>query len=530
MTETALFANLEARTIRGLLLPFGELSAPSVSKTPPVMFAPAVVELPADPSVVTANENHSQHEPRGRAITLEETPAGIVAEFAIARTPEGDDLLARAADPDPTKRPRLSAELKDLVHQGARVVKAKLTGAAFVPQGAFASAALFAIAPDEAETIRAAVNEAVAAALAAHTEPQTPSDSPSPDNPQGDIMNAAAAAPAAAVVPDGLNPPADPAPVDTTSATGLFAALAYAGRTKDKSVLAPYAGMDALFAISTVQNDGPSGRTIAADTRVPQALGELWKRRRYQRKFIPLFNQEVLTALRITAWRWTVEPEMDDYAGNVAEIPSNAIDTEPVGKDARRLAGGHKLDRRYTDFGDTTVYASYLDKMTESYSRKSDLRILADAVAAATPKDVAALEIPAGVAAGLTGIVDGALAVIESENTPSFSIVSPELWRDIVLTGKNEVLGYLTASLGLEGGDMEGFRILPGPVGAGKVLTGAREALTVYELGGGAPIRVEGLDPHHGAIDPAMFGYVDSIVEAAAALAIVDTALYGTAE
>lgn len=525
MTDTALFANLEARTIRGLLLPFGELSEPSVSNTPPVMFSAGTIELPADPSVITLYEPHAHHNARGRAIALEETPAGIMAEFAVARTPEGDDLLARASDPDVTKRPRLSAEIANFVRDGARAVKAKLTGAAAVPQGAFASAALFALAVDEAETIRTAVNEALATALANIT---TSEAAPAPATTEESTMNAAAA-PAPAVAPPGLNQPAEPPTKDTTTAEGLFAALAHANRTKDKTVLEPYAGADALFAISNIQNDGPSGRTIAADVRVPQAVGELWARRRYQRKYLPLFNQATLTSLRITGWRWTTEPEMGDYAGNAAEIPSNAVDTEPVSKDARRLAGGHKLDRRYTDFGDTTVYASYLDKMTESYARKSDLRILADAVAGATALDVTALEIPAGIAAGLAAIVDGALAVIESENTPTFSIVSPELWRDIVLTGKNEVLGYLTASLGLEGGDMEGFRILPGTIGAGNVLTGAREALTVYELGGGAPIRVEGIDPHHGAIDPAMFGYVDSLVEAAAALAMVDTATYDTA-
>jgi hypothetical protein len=130
--------------------------------------------------------------------------------------------------------------------------------------------------------------------------------------------------------------------------------------------------------------------------------------------------------------------------------------------------------------------------------------------------------VPDGIAAGLAAVVDGALAVIASENSPSFAVVSPELWRDIALTSKNDVLGYLSASMGLEGGDLAGFRIIPGPVGTGLVLVGAKESYTVHELGG-VPIRVEGLDPHHGAVDPALFGYLAKVPNNAAALALVDT-------
>lgn len=524
--DTALFADATTRTLRGLLIPWDQISHPTVSGEDPIMFSRGSVEIPVDVTVLNANRLHSQFKPVARFTKAEDSEIGLIAHFEVAKGPEGDQLLAEASDPDPTKRPKLSAEVAGLVRSGIRAVKARLTGAAFVPQGAFEAAALFAISTDDADKIVALVNEAVTAALATLTDPPAPADPTT----QGGTMTAAAA-PATATAPAHTTPAPGSTPDDGTTADGLFAALAHYGKSKDKSVLEQFAGSDVLFAISNIQNDGPSGRTIAADVRVPQFVGELWKRRRYQRRYIPLFRSAALTALRITGWRWTTEPEVGDYSGNATEIPSNAVDTEPVGKDARRLAGGHKLDRRYIDFGDTTVYSSYFDKMTESYSRKSDLRILTDAVAAATAVDVSALEIPAGVAAGLAAIVDGALAVIEAENTPTASIVSSELWRDIVLTGKNEVLGYLSASLGLEEGQMAGFKILPGPaatVGAGKVLTVAQEALTVYELGGGTPIRVEGIDPHHGAIDPALFGYCDSLVEASAALALVDTAVYGT--
>lgn len=518
MTETALFADVDGRTIRGLLLPFNELSSPSVSNTAPVMFAPGTVDLPADASVVMANEGHSQFQIRGHATTLTETPAGIVAEFAIASTPEGDALLAAAANPDVTKRPKLSAELRDLVREGARAIKSTLTGGAFVPQGAFKSAALFALADEiteelevDAIDIAAIVREAVADALK-NTE-----DSPSEEDKKDDSMTAAAA-----VLPDGLTPPAGENK-DTTSATGLFAAIAQAKHHGDHSALSAYGAGEAMFAISTVQHSGPTSLTIGADIQVPQFIGQLWARKAYERKFWPLFNQGTLTSYKVNGWKFAEgkEPAVAAYAGNTAEIPSNVVDTEPVSADARRIAGGHRIDRRFTDFSDQGFWDAYFSAMTESYARVSDLDALSVAVAQATA--VVPGTVPAGTAKGLAAIIDGALAVIAQENAPSFAVVSPELWRDIALTGRDEVLGYLNASFGLEEGSTAGFKIIPGPVGVGKVLVGAREARTVYELGG-SPIRVEGIVPGNGAIDPALYGYIADVTHNAKALALVTIA------
>lgn len=517
MTDFALFADMATRTLRGLLIPFGELSHPSVSGEAPIMFSTGTVEVP-DISVLNANNLHSQHHPVARFTKVEETAAGLVAHFAVATGPDGDQLLAAAADPDPLKRPRLSAEVRGLVREGVKAVKAILTGAAFVPQGAFPSAALFAIAPDEASQIKDAVAAAVTDALAGFT--QTPASEQPAGNPQGNGAFSMTAPTGVATVPAGLTSPAG-ATQDPTSANGLFAALAHA--RSNGEALAQYADLGALFAISNIQHSGPSSVTIGADTQVPQALNELWTRRPYERRYIPLFGSAALTSMKAYGWKWdpTKEPAVAAYSGNVAEIPSNAVDTIPVTVDAERIAGGHKLDRRYLDFGDTSIYDSYFRKMTESYSRVTDANVLAAAVAGATA--VTPGTVPSGIAEGLAAVVDGALAVIASENAPSFAVVSPELWRDIALTAKNDVLGYLSASMGLESGDLAGFRIIPGAVGTGKVLVGAKEALTVFELPG-VPIRVEGLDPHHGAVDPALFGYLAKIINNAAALSLVTVA------
>jgi len=530
MTDALFTVDPASRRIRGLVLPYGELSQPNVSGTEPVMFSTGTVTLPADPSVVSLSDDHPSGsslipENLGRAVSLEETEQGVVAEFEIARTPEGDALLARATDPTQPK-PRLSAELRGLVRRGAQAVASVLRGVAVVPQGAFQSAAMFAALDEvtEAEELPEAVLDAIDQIVAERldgvrggdtkTPDQAPAESATPN--KEDEMTAGAA-----TIPAGLAPA--PAKKDETTAEGLFAAIA-ASRQGNADALKPYAGGDALFAISTLQHSGPSTVTIGADVQQPAYLGELWKRRKYQRRFVPLLGHSALTSYRAVGWQWDdgKEPVVGDYTGNTAEVPSNALDTKQVTMDAQRIAGGHKLDRRYIDFNDQGVIASYHDHMVEDVARKTDAKALAAIVAAATA--TTAGTVPSGVATGLAAIVDGALDVIATENTPSFAIVDPALWRDIMLTGKDDTFAFLNAGFGLEDGSLEGFKIVPGGTkGSGLVYVGAREAITFYELGGEAPIRVEGIDPHHGAIDPAVFAYWATIVNNAAAIRVVDT-------
>ncbi|MCM3778985.1 phage major capsid protein [Microbacterium hydrocarbonoxydans] len=523
MTDATFSVDIAARTIRGLLLPYGELSSPSVSGTEPIMFGKGTVALPADPSIVTLNEGHDSLEVRGRATALEETDAGIVAEFSVARTPEGDALLASA---NATPRPRLSAEVRGLVRRGVDAISGALRGAAVVPQGAFQSAALFAaldpITDAPADELREVITDAVTDALAATQTPEAATVAPDTTEATEAEEDQKETTVADAVVPATLTAPGAPKK-DETTALGLFAAVAGVKSGNTEAVKA-FAGGDAAFAIATVQHSGPSTVTIGADVQVPNYVGELWKRRRYERRFVPLIGHAALTSYKVIGWQWDdgKEPVVGDYAGNTAEIPSNALDTKQISVDASRLAGGHKIDRRYLDFNDQGVIASYFDHMTEDVARKTDEKALAAIISAATT--TAPGTVPSGIAKGLAAIVDGALGVIGTENAPSFAVVSPELWRDIILSPKDDVLAYLNAGFGLEEGSAAGFKILPGNVGTGKVMVGAKEALTFYELGGEAPIRVEGIDPHHGAFDPAVFAYYAVLVNNAAAIRSVTVA------
>lgn len=501
----------EQRKLRGLLLPFGETSRRS-STGHVATFAAEDIDLPRDPSVVTLNRAHDRHDPVGRATFLEKRTEGVYAEFQLGDTDEADDFLTKGRD----ALRKLSAE----VRYHADGVRARLTGAALVTEGAFASAALFAIAPDEdaspqafADALAALTPEELQEVLALIETPKTPeAEAPAEDNPtpekEEDFMSS--------IVPTtGAETPAKM----NDSANALFAAVANA--KNDREALAPFANAAVDFAIQNVQESGPSGRTIYADVAQPAALGELWSRRPYDRRFVGLINSAPLTGKTATGWRWVQGPEVGDYAGNLAEVPSNVIDTEPVTVTAQRIAGGHKLDRIYFDFNDTSVVESYFRLQVEDYARKTDAKALAAIVAAATT--TAPGTVPTGVSKGLAAVADGALGVIGSENRPSFAIVSPELYRDIILAPKDGTFEFLNASFGLEEGSALGFKIVPGNVGTGKVIVGAKEALTFFELPG-SPIRVDGLDVHHGGVDVAVYGYWASIASNAAAVRSVTVA------
>lgn len=527
------------RLVKGILLPFGELSRRSVSGTAPVMFGPGTVKLPRDPAVVTLNREHDQFAPIGRAVVLEERVSeGIYSEFAIANTDEGDAWLAENVNADGTVKPdgplrKLSAEVSKLVVRAGKAISSALTGGAVVPEGAFASAALFALdepvelAPDDelatCPDCGAQLTVTGPDITLTHNEdgshtvnipaPTTSDAAPAEDNPeerQALMGN---------IVPGG----AQAEVTDRPTLNGLFAAIARGDRESTE----PYADSHVLFALANIQDAGPAGATIGADTDRRGYLGELWQRAPYQRRFVPLVSQETLTDYRMTGWKWVTEPEMADYNGNAEEVPSNAVDTVPVDVEAKRLAGGNRLDRKFRDFNNSEVIGSYLVKQTESYKRKTDAKVVAGILAGSTV--TAPGSVPAGVAKGLAAIVDGALGVIDTENRPAFALVAADLWRDIALMKADDKLAFLNAGFGLEEGDVDSFKILPVRVGAGvgqlpagRVVVSAKEAFTFWELGE-TPIRVEGVVPGNGAEDVAAFGYWTSLVNNSAAIRSVQT-------
>lgn len=526
-TETGLFSIVEDRTVEGLLLPYNEESRLSVSNTAPIKFAKGTIRLPRDPSVVTLNEEHSQFAPLGRAIELRETEEGVVAKFAIANTDEGDAYLAA-----PEKR-RLSPELRDLVRRGADAVTARLTGAAITTEGAFASAALFALGDITEELVDAAVvsdsgdlaieaNElpsTVTVTAGEETKVFTPEDAPTADNPANEetenatMSNAVAPATAAESV------------VDETvkSANALFSAITTAARSGDKSALEAIK-TDALFALADQTYDK---NATDPGKNYEQILGEIWTGDEFERQIVPLFTSGTLTELRFKQSQWVQKPLVDKWDGNKTAIPSRSATRTVSDKMAQRFAGGLDIAREYADFGHTDDIAEIVRQMVQSYKENSDAYVLDEVLAAAT--EVASSTYPTGVSKPHGVLVQGARAVrTEGRARATFAVLADDLYEELLFTPKDGILEYLGGQFGIKDGSFDGFQVVNHPdVPAGHALIGASQSARVLELPG-SPIRVSAQDIARGGLDEAVFGYVGVSIQRPSALVLIDTTGTGT--
>lgn len=511
--EHGLFEKVDGaeRRVRGLLIPYGEQSRTAESqgiRTDPVLFAAGDITLPRDPAIVTLNLDHDRFNPIGRAVLLEQSDAGVVATFDIANTDEGDAYLSA-----PTKR-KLSAELAGLVRKGARAT-ARLVGAGIVAEGAFASAALFAIDPtedqpdeDTEETVEQMVDRKIQEAL-------TGTDKTTDEAPASEDTDAAPAAEeeedvAQATIPATLASEGTTKKDEGLSLSGLFALITRArqGDEKAKEVIAG-AGGEALFALNDVKYDGTGGLN---NVQLPQFVGEVWSARRTGRQVIPQFDQGTLTDTVLKGWKFGTRPEVSTWAGNKANVPTSSPTVSEVLGAIQRFAGGNDIAREFYDFGKTDVIAALLAAYADSYADKSDAWFLAQLIAAAGSGT--AVSVPVGTPAGLGKVVQGALAIVTAGGKPSVAFVAPDVFASIVYTKKDDTLEYLNAAVGtdLTDGSTQGFSIIPrGDLAAGNVLVADRNAATAYELPG-SPIRVNALDMVKGGVDEAVFGYIGAMV------------------
>jgi len=527
----SLTASIADRIVTGLLLPFGEVGRTNLGKF--AIDGPGIIQIPNDVSVLQANLDHDQMEPVARILTATETPSGIVATFKVGENPEGDALLAEIEQGKITgKLKALSAEVKNVVIKAGKAVAGVLTGAAFVDKGAFPSAALLAADTVDDETIaeveqdieevdtttdagvietiedeytdengdvwmrkitRSKVVDGDVVTIDEHVE-LTPmvTDQPTPTQEEPEVDS-----PLNAKVPETLK--ASVTTVDKrieANASDVFNMISTARRTGDRRLMA---------ALEDVAISGVGA--VGTETVVPQYVGELWNGRRFTRKVIPNLASAALTSTSVTGWRFTTKPAVAEWAGNKADVPSNAPVAESYSVPVQRFAGAWDIAREFVDFGQTDVLNSMIGYAVDSYAKQSDLYVL-DEMLTGVGAGTEVGTIPSGIAESLVKLVRGSLNVISNADAlPTFAIVAPDVYEELALIQTNNALEFLSMSLNLEGGQMESFRIIPhASMTAGDVLVGAREAVTVHELAG-SPIRVNALDIAKGGVDEAVFGY-----------------------
>lgn len=528
---TLLSASADDRTLSYRLLPYGEEGRTSLGR---VTASKGVVTLPEDASTLVANMEHDGTKPVARFVSLEESDEGLDCTVRVLNTTAGNDLLIEAAE---GVRTGISVEIEEPVIRKGALLGGTLTGAGFVTQPAFPSAQLVAADAGDlpegfpewmlpSESTSESTEEIVGSDGVTYvitrksvstttvdpktTDGEVPSEeaAPAAEN-EEEVGNSTATAAAPAAAPQGLQAASTPSAPAVHTKGSVFKMLAEAyrvgGERKLRAALADIVPADILGI-----DQG-------------QFVGELWSGKAYERRYVPLFNHADLTSFEVKGWRWVTKPVVAAYAGGKTAVPSAAVETEPVAISAEQIAGAHDIDRKFRDFGDVGFWEAYYRAMTESYAKVSDVKVLTDVLTAAT-------EVEVGATVGdtpevLTKIVDGALAVIDAYATPSFAVVSSDLYRPLLFTKQSDVLGYLNMALGLESGDLSGFRIQSdSTLAAGTVLVGAREAVTVHELPGN-PIRVEAENIALGGVDAGVFGYYAvNVHDAEAIVSVIDAA------
>jgi hypothetical protein len=510
--EAGLFAvDHAARTIRGVLIPWGERSRLTMSKTKPLTFNRSDVPVPRDASIVGLNRMHDRFDPVGRAVEFVDEPVGMVAEFAIANTPEGDAYLA-----EPGNLRRLSPEVRNIRRRPDGTATAELTGAALVDEGAFQSAGLFAIDadPDEGDEDDAAEDENEEtpdeATAPAETEPATPAED---EEEETDVSTE---------VPNTFAP-GNSTKKNTMTAGAMFRAMSAlaTGRATPETIELMRehwgAGETGVFALNDIEYDGASG--VGAQMTPGQWIGEVVDGSTYVQQFANLFGpHKPLTSLALGGWTWGVKPAGGPWTGNKDAIPSNTPTVVPASETASRWAGGHDHAREHIDFGTPGYFESYYAAMVESYFRWVDETIvLAGLEAAATQLEA---DNPAGleIGAAMSKVIDGAVAVVTAGLIPTFAALPVADYKSILKTPNSAVLGYLNAALGFEAGELEnaGFQFRPSALLTNPIV-GSANAADVYELGG-TPVRAEALNIANGGLDTGLFGYAGLHVKNAAAI------------
>lgn len=462
-------ANRDERTISGLVIPYGEVGYTNVGA---IKASKGVLTIPEDVSTVHLNLEHSDTRPVGKAVRLEETDAGIEGTFRIANTTAGNDLLAEVEE---GLRTGFSVEFHDHVIRAGEVLKGMLSGVAAVVNPAFNSARVMASdhgeLPAEEED-----NDTTGETVEEEKVEEMPNENIAP---AGGAENVKVEA-------------------SELNANQAFKAIANGFKTnRVEAALANVTHDDG-------DNDGDGLGEIAA---APAWLGEVYKAAAYRRKYVTLLTQGNLTSYREVGFRWTSKPTVAPYTGNKAEVPTGGITAEPVTFGTQRWAHAADLDRRFIDFGDQEVVRAFTEAQVESYLKVTDADALQRTIDAA--KAVEAGEVPTGLNAALVRIIDGALALVAEDLTPTGAVVGLADYRTMLLTPKDQIAEFLSQSMGFQEGGLEGFRIVPSANADLATATLVLDGSTVKykEFGGGAPVRAEAQHLSNGGVDYGIFGY-----------------------
>lgn len=488
-------------TLRYKLLPYGEVGRTSAGK---VTAARGRLTIPADVSAMFGNLEHAPYVNVSQPVEFTEEPDGLYASVRPLDDEIGQALAGEIAG---GARTGISVEVDDPIVRGGELLGGTLSGYGHVSTPAFPSATLTASdvgdLPDEDEDQEDA-DEA--------PEDDTEDADEAPDDAQeGATMTASTKRPARKPGLPGKTSGTTTKPKLTASAAVQL--LAEAGTGEKLTAALDQLTQAGIFDVSTQ----------------PEWLGELWDGVAYEPEYTPLINSAPLTSLTLQGWRFVNKPDVEDYAGDGAEVPTGPVSLEGYTVKASRMAAGWNVPRENIDFPNPEFWSSFLRLTNDSYAKKIDAKVRAYLLLAANASSLAipAADIPATAPEALVKIVKGAryLRRTLGAGKATMALLGEDLFDAWLFLTSDEAPEYIQAMLGIYSSVLDGITIVgDAAIPDGTVKVGTRATATLHQLGGGTPLRVSTQDVAHGNMTEAVFGYHAIVRHAVTGLVTVTTA------
>jgi HK97 family phage prohead protease len=488
-------ASPSSRTITGVATTYGTQASAS---TGPVIIEAGSLRWAEDLSRLKLLVDHDQTQPVGYATAVTDTDDELTVTFHVPDGDDGDRALTQASN-----------GLRDGLSVGVWTDDDGWTldedGYAHVTSGMLREVSLCALpAIDDARV-------SDVAATAHHGRNTMPEENKTPEVAPAVAATGTAPTPPAAA-------PAAPAPVQQAApvtppgtAGARKVSLRQAARIVSDVVRAGGAAADVRAALADVTSTNLPA-TGSEDMENPFLrdtwLGELWTASKVERPFIDLLGTpRDITGLKVYGWKWEVKPQVANYAGDKAEIPTNSPKLVPAEAGVQRIAGGWDIDRIYVDLGDASLIEALWQAAVEDYRLKTEAAVTAALGAVAVNAPVEETFAAALVSLGATASAMGA-------NISGVGIAS-DLWAEFASLTRDQVPWWLGSgdniNIGTTSGSVGGTRFFVKPnLPAGEYLALDSRAATFYEKN--PPVRVNAIDLAHGGVDLGLFGYHGLIV------------------
>lgn len=512
-------ASATSRTVSGVILRYGEIGHTSKG---PLRVRPGALTFPDDLGRVKLTYEHDRSRARGHLAGVEHFPDHVRASFKVADGPEGDDALREAHD---RTRDGLSFDAVDVLIEGDEIVSGRVIAVGQVGIPAYEDGRIDQIAaastaqegtPMLTDEQRARLEELIAkdaadlsdeerkeldgivAILSTTLAVEAPAAEAAPvqaaATPAAQPVAVAASMPAIPTGGPTPNPAARTQPVKGQAFAQFVGELTAAMQTKSP-------GKVADVVTAALQDITHSAHT--ANIEQPAWSGELWSGLLYEPIWLDLFNSGNLTNWSGVGWRFTSKLEIQDYAGNKAEIPSDNVTTETSTYTAARMAVGVDVDRKFYDFPNEGFVEALWQQVRESWTIKLDAKVRAYALANATTALASDGVTP--IAAQPTLLKAAAVAARALKRRRVGRATGIVVNEDDYFTLLDVQEKELPVFLDLFGIDARDFRP-DDQVTAGTVIALAKPAATVRTLPG-SPVRVSAQHLANGGIDDAFFGY-----------------------